>query len=89
MTMLGHMLPGWHCRSSLTWDIRLFYIHHILLISHPLNTFLEIFFKYLDSLCQKIFSSEEKIETVFKDFLAALKPLQFYHTGINNLVNQW
>ena len=35
MTMLGHMLPGWRCRSSLSWDMTLCHIHHILLIFYP------------------------------------------------------
>ena len=44
-------------------------------LSHPPTT---IYFKYLDTfLCQKIFSSKGKIETVFKEFLAP-KPLEVY-----------
>ena len=30
MTIFGHMLPGWHSRSSLTWYMRLYQICHIL-----------------------------------------------------------
>ena len=38
MTMLGHMLLGWYTRSSLTWDMKLCLIHHILLTFHPSTT---------------------------------------------------
>ena len=34
--MLDHILPGWYCRNSLTWDMWLCPIHHILLVFHPL-----------------------------------------------------
>ena len=39
MKMFGHTLPGWHCWSSLTWDMRLCRIHNIFLISHPPTAF--------------------------------------------------
>ena len=35
MTILGHILSGWHCRYSLTWDMGLCLIHRFLLIFHP------------------------------------------------------
>ena len=84
MTMLGHMLPGWHCRSSLTLNIRFCHMHHIHLIFHSPTThfFVQAF------LCQKTFSSKGEVETAFKDFLTS-KPLGFYHRGTNNLVNWW
>ena len=39
-------------------------------------------------LRQKTFHSKIEAEMAFKDFLAS-KPLEFYRTGINKLVNQW
>ena len=80
--MLRHMLPGWHCKSSLIWDRRLSHIHHILLI----NNF--FFQESRHFLCQKTFCSKGEVETAIKDFLSS-KTLKFYYTGINNLVNWW
>ena len=45
-----------------------------------------LFFKHQDTfLYPKIFYFKGEVETTFKDFLAS-KPLDFYFTGINNLV---
>ena len=86
MTMLGHILPGWHSRSSLTWDIRLFHIHHIFLISHPAKTILSSIWTLF--LRQKIFHYKGEVKIAIKNFLPSTL-LEFYHTDINILVNQW
>ena len=86
MAILGLMLPGWHCGSSLTWDKRFYDIHYRLLISHLLTTVFSSLWTIF--LCQKTSHFKRKVGTVLKDFLAS-KPLEFYHTGINNLVNRW
>ena len=75
--------PGWHCRSSLTLDLRLCHIHHILLISHPLTTiFLSIWSLFY---AKKLSISKEKYKTAFKGFLV-LKPLEFYHHHHHHVV---
>ena len=35
-----------------------------------------------------MFYSKGELETAFRGFLTS-KPFRFYHTGVNNLVNQW
>ena len=85
MTMLKHKFPGWHCKSSLSWDIRLCHIHHNLLIFHPLTTNFTNIWTLFNAKKHSILKGE--IEIAFKNFLAS-KPLEFYHTSINNLVNQ-
>ena len=95
-TLLGHMLlewhcsatccQGWHCRSSLTWDMRLCSIYPILLISHlPITIFSSIwtFFTLKDILFQK------RRRNCIKRFLSIKTFLGFYRKGINNLVNRW
>ena len=64
MTMLGHMLPGWHCRSSITLDIRFCHIHHILLISHQSTTI------YTPPQ-KKAFGFKGEVKITFKDFLSS------------------
>ena len=78
MTMLGHMFPGWHCRSSLTWDMSLGHIHHILWIS-------PFFQAFRDFLTQKKFHSKGYVKTAFYAFLVS-KPLNFDLSDINNIV---
>ena len=85
MTVFGSMLPGWHCRSSLTWDMRFCHINHILLIAHEPNHnfsfFFFFFFKHLVAfLCQKTKSCIQRFFGI---------NLEFCHTGINNFVNWW
>ena len=82
---LGHNIVPWQfsvtCYQDKTWDMR-----HI---SWSLNHQIPFFSKKLDTfLCQKTFCSKGKVETAFKDFLS-LKSLEFYCTGINDLVNPW
>ena len=84
--MPSYMLPEYHSRSSLTWDMGLCHTHQILLFSHPLTT---IFFQAFGHFfTPKIFCSKGRVESAFKDFLAS-EPSEFYHEGINNLVNWW
>ena len=84
MTIFSHMLLAWHCRNSLTWDMRLFHVHHILLISQPLTTIFSNIWTHLYATNH----SKGEIETVFQDFIAS-KHLAYDYTGINNHVNQW
>ena len=79
------MLPGWHNRSWPTCDIRLFHIHYILLTS---TTFSNVWIFSCTPPQKKTFLFKREVETVFKDFLSS-KPLEFYCTDINNLVNRW
>ena len=65
------------------WDFAMFTIFYWSL-THRLPFFSSIW----TLLCQKTFCSKGEVETAFKDCLAS-KPFVFYHTGINNLVNQW
>ena len=96
MKMLGHMLPGWQCLPTYCQDdtaeahwfgIWHYYIHHNLLISHPLSNivFLTIWTLFY---IQKTFQLKGEVETAFEDFLVS-KPLEVYHTDINKLVDQW
>ena len=71
------MLLDWYRRISLTWDMKLFYIHHILQVSH-------YFVKYLDEFLRpKTLNSKGEVETAFKYFLV-WRPWEFYRTIINN-----
>ena len=55
-----------------------FNIHHIFLISRLMATIWTL-------LRPPPFCSDEEVKTAFKDFVVS-KPLQFYRTGINNIV---
>ena len=92
---LGHNFSLWHCLATCCQDdiaealwleIWNCHINLILLISHWLTT---IFFNHLDTFWdQKTFCFKEDVEIASKDFLT-LKPFEFYHSGINNLVTRW
>ena len=56
-------LPGWHWRSSLTWDMRFSHIHYVLLISHPPTAIGTFFF------IKKNISFQRKNRNCIKRFL--------------------
>ena len=94
--MLGHILLGWLCLATYFQDDNA-WPHIAKMTLQKLtdfgyspdlpptdNHFLNILTLFL---CQKkTFCSKGKVETTFKDFYES-KPLEFYRTGVNNLVN--
>ena len=78
MIMLSYILPIWHGRNSLTLAPSTIFsgsfTHWI-----PFENISTLFIQ------KNILFKEE--ETVFRDFLAS-KLWEFYHTGINNLLNR-
>lgn len=68
MTILGHMMPGWHCRSSPAWDT----IFH-----WPLAHWLTHFQVSWQCLSEKAYPCIKDDATTFKDYLA-FKHFTFY-----------
>ena len=94
-TMYGHMLPESQCLPICGQDdiaegywlwMRFYHINHILPIFHPLTPIVSRIWTLFFS--QKAFHSKKEVETAFKDFLTS-KLLEFYQTGIINVVNRW
>ena len=81
----GNSLPGWHCKSSLIWDMRLCHNHHILLILYHLQLFFQT---SAHVFTPKNIPLQREVETAFKGFSAS-KHLEFYLIIANNLINRW
>ena len=81
MTILDHMLPGWHLEAH--W-LKIGNFCPFIIFSWSLIPLLWFFQASGTFLHQKTFYSKGKEETAIKDFLTS-KPLEFYHTSINNL----
>ena len=75
-TLLSHMLPGWHCRWSLTWDMRVYDIQH--------NHLFQAYGHFFTKKKKNPFKIEIKMH--FKNILTQ-NNLGFYRTNIDNLGN--
>ena len=75
----------WHCRSSLTWDMRICYIYLKLLFSQPPNAIYSIIYALLRKKNPKQFCSIRELETAFKYFFA----FRILSYGDKYLVNWW
>ena len=88
MIILSNMLSGWHCRSSLSWDIRLSPIHYIFPYLLPTKYH---FFKYLNIFMPKTILFQRRYRNSILRFLA-IKTFRFWWcfcTYLNNILNQW
>ena len=99
--MFGYMLPGLQCLATFCQDDNVWPLccqdntadFGYEGLPHPshsssLSPTDYHFVKHVDTFLRpKTFHSIRKVETAFKDFLGS-KPLEFYCTGVNNLVNR-